>query len=103
MTKERILPWQKQGRWYHFFCESTGSAISITAGDIETAVMNGAVLQFPKGFRALTWVVDHDNDTSSAGDFNNKKKLYTDGSVGVYLPTAAQFTAAEVYVFGYFE
>lgn len=102
MTKERILPWQAKGRWYHFFVESNGSAISITAKDDITATMNGAVLQLPKDFHAISWTVDHDNDTSSAADYSNKKKLYADGSTGIYLPTAAQFTAAEVFVFGYF-
>lgn len=103
MKKERILPWQEQGRWYHFFVESTGTAISITDKDIADASMNGAVLQFPEHFRALNWVVDHDNDAGSAADFNYKKKLYTDGTVGIYLPTASQFTAAHVFVFGYYD
>lgn len=103
MTKERILPWTKEGRWYHFFIESTGSTIKITDKDDIDASVNGTTLHFPDGFRALNWVVDHDNAADTSGTYACSKSLYTDGSVGIALPKAAQFTAAEVYVFGYFK
>lgn len=103
MQKERLLPWTKVGRWYKVFIESTGTTIKITTKDAIEATINGTTLKLPEGFRALNWIVDHDNVTDSAATYSCSKSLYADGCVGLALPKASQFTEAEVYIFGYFK
>lgn len=103
MHKERILPWQKKGRWYEFFVESNGTEISLTRSSLEGADIATTYLNFPTGFHVVDFVIDNDSDATSATDYSKNKRLLTSNRQGIKFPAAGNFTYAYVYVFGYFE
>ena len=94
-------PYSK-GRWYRFFVESNGSAITITEKDLE-AQISASYLQMPKDFHVID--TKYDVHTVAGGSAENMQyvlRIYNDNSQAVALPTVDHFDYAYIYVFGYF-
>lgn len=96
-------PWESKGRWYRFFCESNGTTVTLTRGDLADAEISSGVLKLPKDYRIVNFCVDSDNNVDAAADVVSRKRYYADGKEGIYLPTAGQFTNAYAYVYAYRE
>ena len=94
-------PYSK-GRWYRFFVESDGSAITITEKDLEGQI-SANYLQMPKDFHVIDTKYDvHTVAGGSAGNMQYVLRIYNDSSQAVELPAVDHFDYAYIYVFGYF-
>lgn len=95
-------PYIIDGRWYKIFIESDSDAITVTTSDIDVTVEN-SYLKFPANFHVVERQydinsVEHANDVSIAIDLRG----FADGTQGIYLPVAAAFDYAYIYVFGHY-
>lgn len=101
--KNKLLPWMKNGKWYHFFIESDGENVTLTTYDLEEVQMSGLqALLFPADFHILDFILDinalEDAGTSSYNKgikFNGNKQMVT-------LPGKTVYDYMDVYVFGHF-
>lgn len=100
--ENKIVPWQKRGRWYRFFIESDGTDFKITSGDLESTIASG-YLKLPKKIHALDYIIDINNTAASNRTFAKTFKTFTAGEMGVLLPDVRDFDYMYVYVFGYFD
>lgn len=104
MHKERILPWQEKGRWYHVFVESDGNAYTLTVSDIEGTTINGTHLKTVDGFHVVDFKYDISSEVGgTASGLTHATYLFADGVQGISLPPKAMFDACHIWVFGYFE
>lgn len=100
--KNRLLPWQEKGRWYHALVESNGTNLHLTVCDLEGCGVSGTTFTMPKDFQ-LVDVKCIDLDLISGKSFAMFTKGCTSGKPTLSLPSAANFTYYEFYFFGYFK
>lgn len=96
--KNSIAPYEEKGRWYHFFVESDGSALSLTTKDINASV-SGSYLQMPADYQIIDYKVALHVDAASAVSFTPGIRLYSNGTQGAILPAASSIDYADVWVF----
>jgi len=89
----------KNGRYYKFFVESTGSAYKLTLTDIEGATISGTALNLPVGYKILDVLYDVNSVEGSASTLSCSLKFNSDGSQGIVLPGKANFTDADIYIY----
>lgn len=92
-----------KGRWYRFFIESDGSAITLTQSDLEDAVIASGRLKMPKGLHVVDAKYDIHTEAGGSNTFNHITYYAADGAQGVAVPGATAFDYGYVYIFGYFE
>lgn len=91
------------GRWYKLFIESDGTVSKITTSDIESAEISGTYIKMPVGFHVLDTVYDITAETGgTASSVQAGVKIYNDGKQSIAIPAVDVYTAATIYVFGYF-
>lgn len=101
MHKERILPWQEKGRWYHAFVESDGSTPVLTICDLPGCTVSGTALTLPLDFHAIE-VKYTDIDLASGKTLSsNSVKLSSAGKEVLLVPTASDYTYCDIWFFGY--
>lgn len=107
VTRNRIAPWQEQGRWYHVFLESDGSSVAYTLGDIGAdssiqTVDNDYAFCLEADFIVCDYkAAVHVAETTDAEDYTPSIKMYGDGMTGIYLPNPANWDYMDLYIFGY--
>lgn len=107
MTTEqkRIAPYQEQGRWYKVFLEKDGDNIKYTSGDIgsqSSILNNNFCVSHP--FHVLDVHYDiHLEELSSDVWFEERKRLYGNGIMGIELPAIAHWDYMTLYIFGYYD
>lgn len=88
------------GRWYRFFIESSGSAITLTKSDISGAVIENNAVVLPVGYRVMDVVTDINSKANSASNTSQGNKIITsDGRQGYSLPDASAFDYSFIYLF----
>lgn len=101
MHKERILPWQEHGRWYHAFIESDGTHEKLTLSDLDGCTVSGTSFVLPNDFHAID-VKYTDIDLASGKTLTiNAVKTTSAGKETFVLPSASDFTYCEIWFFGY--
>lgn len=104
--KNKLVPWQEQGRWYAIFLESDGTDITFTEGDYGSQgniVEDDNVFAFEEGFHVLDVKFDVNNDTGTEKWWQHRTRFYANGVSGVELPAADNFDYLTMYVFGYYD
>lgn len=93
-----------KGRWYRFFIESNGEAITLVESDIEDAVVSGTRIKMPVGFHCMEEIYDISAvPGGTAAGMQHSTYIYADGCQAVNIPAKDLFDWAYVYVFGYFD
>lgn len=65
--KNKTLPWQERGRWYHMFIESDGIDYTITTSDIpDVAVDDNTYVKLPEGYHIAEYIYDINSIEHSA-------------------------------------
>lgn len=103
--RNKIAPWQKQGRWYHAFIESDGTDYTLTSCDVTGAAIDTTdkTLKMPADFHVVDFRVDIHNDASSDVWYQKRTRLYSTGVLGCEIPGVAHFDYMDMFIFGYFE
>lgn len=104
MHKERILPWQEKGRWYHFFVESTGTTAKLTTADITDTHITNTQLTMPDDFHIVDVKYDVNAITAASSKTHSHSLILTaEGKQGISLPNVANYDYANIYIFGYYK
>lgn len=101
MHKERILPWQNKGRWYHAFIESDGTTPKLTVCDLD-ATVSGTTLILPKDFHVIDYKVTSLDLAKSKTLAYNVCKTNSDTKEVIVIPAVGDFTYMDIQIFGIF-
>lgn len=98
-------PFNKRGRWYTLFIESTDTVAQITKADkaLSDTEVSATTCRFPEGFRVVDLMADVHNFGGSATNYCPDVRLFSDGDQGTTLPPLANYDYMTLYVYGYFE
>lgn len=99
--KLNIAPWQEKGRWYHAFVESNGSAASLTFSDLDSVTASGTSLTMPADFHVISYEFADLDLAASKTLAKNVCKTSAAGKEFIVLPSAADYTYADIWFFGY--
>lgn len=99
--KLSLAPWMEQGRWYHAFVESDGSACSLTFTDLDGVTASGTSLTVPKDFHIIDYTFADVDLAASKSLAKNICKTSASGKEFIVLPSAADYTYADIWFFGY--